>query len=348
MYFNSFESANSFLYPLVNNLTFRRLLDSDPGTGTDEDVTQPDSSPASSTIGEASLRCFHIEDAAFHQKSACHACGAATQFIPIPVPIPVPYPVHEWTNPFQESMMLYDAARLRSLPRTFWPPVSYLSQALFWPTLYTQLENRNVTARLDRDDDVPADSSSVAEIASAETNVREPTTQQAEVSGYLECEYGDVDSSDSSSDDELPIKRIYNVSGRVKRDSDDALPSSDDVSTDEECRLSQSSHLEDDMTSSGSSDTDSDDTGTVADKPKKFSRIFVVNRNASSSLSKSSSDTDSSDNDTDTEMDCMVVLKNVKQLSEETSEIFEGCDNDRGMYSSTLNICHSNLKIFYT
>lgn len=156
-----------------------------------------------------------------------------------------------------------------------------------------------------------------------------------ELTGYLECENRFVSTSGSSQDSsdssetsgnenqKSCVRRVYNVnSGESQRQSDDALPSSNVTSDcDEDGRHSQSSVREDDdMSSSGSADTESDDTGTVADrKPKKFSRIFVVNRNISSSSTNSSSsnsESDTSDNDTDTEMDCTVILTKIKPIEE--------------------------------
>lgn len=151
-------------------------------------------------------------------------------------------------------------------------------------------------------------------------------------SGYLQCERTYMSSSESSDSNadrnegrKPRVRRTYNVSGSVMRDSDDALPDSD-VSSDEEKvgRTSQSSvSREDEMSSSGSAETDSDDTGTVADqKPKKFARVFVVNTNDSSSdiedNTDSSSDTETSDNDTDTEKDC-IVLNYFKPLPDSES-----------------------------
>lgn len=164
-------------------------------------------------------------------------------------------------------------------------------------------------------------------------NVIKNAQESEEITGYLECENRYVsssdtsrdssDSSDTSGNENLKprIRRVYNInSGESQRQSDDALPSSNVTSDcDEDERNSHSSVREDDMSSSGSDDTDSDDTGTVADrKPKKFSRIFVVNKNISSSsnASSGSSDTDTSDNDTDTEMDCTVILTNIKPIEE--------------------------------
>lgn len=142
----------------------------------------------------------------------------------------------------------------------------------------------------------------------------------------------DSTSIDSSDDDgEQPmVRRVYNVTGSPNdRESDDALPSSN-VSSDNEEEVDGKSSAdekerEEEESSSGSADTDSNDTGTVADqKPKRFRRVFVVNHkgpNSSSSGSVSSSgDSDSSDNDTDTELDCSVVLTHVKLLSSEVVE----------------------------
>lgn len=161
--------------------------------------------------------------------------------------------------------------------------------------------------------------------------------ENEEITGYLECENRYVSTSDSSQDSsdssdtsgnenhKPRVRRVYYVNScENQRQSDDALPSSNVTSDcDDDGRHSHSSVREDDMSSSGSADSDSDDTGTVADhKPKKFSRIFVVNKNMSSSSDTTSgeSDTDTSDNDTDTEMDCTVILTKIKQIEENGSD----------------------------
>ncbi|VEN63730.1 unnamed protein product [Callosobruchus maculatus] len=174
----------------------------------------------------------------------------------------------------------------------------------------------------------------------------EPSEGQ-EVSGYLQCEERRYhSSSDSSSESasgsdedrerQVRVRRVYTVNGgggNEGRQSDDALPDSSNISSEGEMdagdnrRLSHSSirEYDDDMSSSGSADTDSDDTGTVADqKPKRFSRVFVVNKNQSSTSAtstSSSSDSDSSDNNTDTELDCTVVLNYVKQIDESSGDV---------------------------
>ncbi|KAJ8930780.1 hypothetical protein NQ314_016391, partial [Rhamnusium bicolor] len=173
-----------------------------------------------------------------------------------------------------------------------------------------------------------------------------------EITGYLECENCYISSTDASGDSsdscdtsdnthrKPRVRRVYNVNGGDGRQSDDALPSSNVTSDcdEEDGRLSHSSVREDDMSSSGSADTDSDDTGTVADqKPKRFSRIFVVNKNISSSsnASTSSSDTDTSDNDTDTEMDCTVILTNIKPI--DTEKIDENCSSSVSNLADNLD-----------
>lgn len=148
------------------------------------------------------------------------------------------------------------------------------------------------------------------------------------IGGYLLSETTYMSSSESSiSDSDLDndnvdrpvrVRRSYNVSGGNMRESDDALPNSDassdcdddDDDEDTECESSGNYEGNDDLSSSGSAETDSDDTGTVADQPKKFSKIFIVNTIDSSSDiedNSASSDTDTSDNDTDTEKDCLIL-----------------------------------------
>ncbi|XP_018565614.1 uncharacterized protein LOC108906745 [Anoplophora glabripennis] len=338
--------------PIGSPIVYRRTRESD--TGTDEDNVQLDSPASSDSLfhqarddnDSKAVECVHstTNSADAPRKPCCHSCGAAsTQYIPIPVPVPIPFPV--WAAPHDAGA----ASRLRSLPRGLWP---YVSQAaLIWPLInppgepHNNSDSRGVNIAVEmptaanRDSagqsaeasnaikpDEPAEDKLADETASK--SVLEPAEE--ELTGYLECENRDVSSSDSSGDSsdssdtsgnrKPRVRRVYNVNGGDGRQSDDALPSSNVTSCDEEDgRVSHSSVREDDMSSSGSADTDSDDTGTVADqKPKRFSRIFVVNKNVSSSSNAStSSDSDSSDNDTDTEMDCTVILTNVKHLDTE-------------------------------
>lgn len=146
------------------------------------------------------------------------------------------------------------------------------------------------------------------------------------------------DSTDSDVNDEevqnrTPrVRRMYVVSAVNPRESDDALPSSDMSDREEEINnellrsenegnsedfiSEKSQSTREDITSSGSSDTDTDtdDTGTVADrKPKRFSRVFVLNQRNTSSTSS----IDTSDNDTDVDFDCGVVFKAMKYLHDE-------------------------------
>ncbi|KAJ8978322.1 hypothetical protein NQ317_015936 [Molorchus minor] len=139
-----------------------------------------------------------------------------------------------------------------------------------------------------------ADNKAAAEQETAENHVgdKEPESKynnavdaSEELTGYLECENRYVSSTDSSGDssdssdtsdnaNQKPrVQRVYHVNGGEGRQSDDALPSSNVTSDcdEEDGRLSHSSVREDDMSSSGSADTDSDDTGTVADQnPRDF------------------------------------------------------------------------------
>lgn len=308
---------------------------------------------------EKAMECVHAANSAeTPKKPCCHNCGATpTQYIPIPVPVPIPFPV--WATPQDTVMLYGGdgaSTRLRSLPRSLWP---YVSQAaLIWPlinagephgVLHNNSDERGAHIAADMpaaanhntagqsaeassaiNDDQPEEP---AEVKLADDSVPNSVLEPAEeeLTGYLECENRDVSSGDSSGDSsdssdtsgnrKPRVRRVYNVNGGDERQSDDALPSSNVTSDcdEEDGRVSHSSVREDDMSSSGSADTDSDDTGTVADqKPKRFSRIFVVNKNVSSSSNAStSSDSDTSDNDTDTEMDCTVILTNVKHLDTE-------------------------------
>ncbi|XP_064212503.1 uncharacterized protein LOC664073 isoform X2 [Tribolium castaneum] len=307
--------------PFGSPIVYRRSRESD--TGTDEDTARLDS-PASSrddelleqlrsdrAMDEVALQCVHqVEEAA---RQPCQSCGAPTQYIPIPVPVPIPFPV-PWTP--QEALVLYGAeqnARLR-LPRNL--------LALIWPLL-NAAESAPLHSLLRSDASMPAVSEQNSEQPPGPSDEKS-TPEEVEISGYVEAETRCASSSDSSSDsdsDKPRVHRVYNVNGGDSRSSDDALPSSNVTSDcdEDDGRNSHSSVREDDMSSSGSADTDSDDTGTVADqKPKRFSRTFVVNKNVSSSSNESSSSSDdTSDNDTDTEMDCTVILTNIKHLSED-------------------------------
>lgn len=285
----------------------------------DEDIDEERNERA---MEEVAIKCAH-QDAPQRQ---CKSCGAATQYIPIPVPVPIPFPV-PWTPP--------PRFRVRNL----W---SYMSQAaLIWPLI-----NASTTSNFNSSSSMPVVSENSNVRANEEQIPSSPPLEvpnqdesdTEELSGYVQAEqkYSSTSESDTSAcsdcDDDNNgddnnkkrkiVHRVYNVNGD-SRDSDDALPSSNvtsDCDDEDDGRHSQSS-VPEDMSSTSSAETDSDDTGTVADKkPKRFSRTFVVNKNLSSSSSSnksSSSDTDSSDNDTDTEMDCTVVLTNIKHFSED-------------------------------
>lgn len=148
---------------------------------------------------------------------------------------------------------------------------------------------------------------------------------------YLSSSASEKSTESEDSDDgtrQPRVRRVYNVTGGSStRESDDALPSSNPVSDcDEDGRHSHSSVREYDMSTSESADTDSDDTGTVADKKsKRFSRVFVVNTNSSSSSASSrtssddetSSDSDAEDETGDNDSKTGVVLTKIKQLPEE-------------------------------
>lgn len=163
--------------------------------------------------------------------------------------------------------------------------------------------------------------------------------------GSSASESSSSDSSDEST--KSSNRRVYNVSGSPNDRDDDALPSST-ISTDNEDDLDRKSSADEkerendgEESSSGSADTDSNDTGTVADqKPKRFSRVFVVNHKGSSSdtsgSTSSSGASDSSDNDTDTERDCAVVLVNVKPLNPDDAPRKETLEDDCGAAGASL------------
>ncbi|KAH0809362.1 hypothetical protein GEV33_013424 [Tenebrio molitor] len=315
-------------------------------------------------MDEVALQCVHQPDGVdAPQRQPCQSCGAPTQFIPIPVPVPIPFPV-PWTPQEAVVLYGPDqnvSPRLRVLPRNL---LAYMSQAaLIWP-LINAGESGSLHSVLRGGECGPESDASMPTVSERSDPATQPTTAEedppgaaaggedkieqvncaevceGEVSGYVEaetrcasssassCESSDSDDGDDDDDNRKPrVHRVYTVNGGDSRESDDALPSSNVTSDcdEDDGRHSHSSVREDDMSSSGSADTDSDDTGTVADqKPKRFSRTFVVNKNLSSSSneSSSSSDTDTSDNDTDTEMDCTVILTNIKHLSEDV--VYEG------------------------
>ncbi|CAG9857439.1 unnamed protein product [Phyllotreta striolata] len=156
----------------------------------------------------------------------------------------------------------------------------------------------------------------LAQAALAWTTLGAATPPPADNERYPLCEPPEVavavpvppPDSDSSSEDG---RRSYQVSG-TERVSDE-----------------EGSVMEDDMTSSGGGTgggTDSDSDAAGGGKTKRFSKIFVVNKNASNS--SCTSGTDTSDDDTDTEMNCTVVLVNVKPIEEGADA---ECDNDNGV-----------------
>ncbi|XP_059622132.1 uncharacterized protein LOC132265448 isoform X2 [Phlebotomus argentipes] len=173
-------------------------------------------------------------------------------------------------------------------------------------------------------------------------------------SGYLQSESmfssSDSDSCDSDEVRNLgPIHRSYNVTGDASDNEGDGGVS--DVGQ-SDGRHSVSSSAREDPSSSETEATDSDDTGTVADrrpKSKRFSRVFVVNRRDSSSDSQSSDgDTeDSSDNDTDTEKDCGIILNYVKEIpdQEEGSESSESDSEESESEPEEINEAGDNSVI---
>lgn len=331
-------------------------------TGTDDDYARIDTgSPASSDSIYASKRDSEedkvMEDVALKCKHKvekelppCKRCGASTQYIPIPVPVPIPVPIPTmWTA--QEAMKFYASqpgseqalAKLRIFPRNLWPFLN--TAALMWPlvagasesvsTQFNDLESQTVVAQaVVPNAEYETVTLSTVDMDESDAIVESPQVPQddGDISGYLESEnrYDDSSTSSTETDDseynerrKSCVTRVYNVNGRDgARESDDALPSSNLSSCDEEDgRASR-----EDLTSSCTSDTDSDDTGTDQ-KSKKFSKVFVVNKDMdSSSHHSSSSDTDSSDNDTDTELDCTVILQNVKYIPEDDQEEVEAKD----------------------
>ncbi|XP_060527317.1 uncharacterized protein LOC132702588 isoform X2 [Cylas formicarius] len=313
--------------PLANRRRKRTIRES-----SDEDTSAPSPSDGLFGVRESSaeaLQCMHQNQqrhtsttTAANQTechSPCRTCGgsSAAQFIPIPVPVPIPFPV-PWGSVSGDSsnpMVLYKQLHQK---QNLWQYFAQHASNLVYPAAPAQ------NPMIGGEDDGGDGSKETGEAEAEEE-------QEAEPAGHLESENRassgpDSTSSDSSdSDPEHPrVSRVYNVSGSPNsRESDDALPSSNvtsDCDEENEPRCSDDEH-EDEETSSGSADTDSNDTGTVADqKPKRFSRVFVVNHKGSSSSSSeaaTSSNEDSSDNDTDTEMDCTVVLTNIKPLAAE-------------------------------
>ncbi|KAH1005526.1 hypothetical protein HUJ04_006486 [Dendroctonus ponderosae] len=332
--------------PLGSPLLARRVRES-----SDEDIGVPSPSnrpraPPQAGAADA-MQCVHQSttgqpvDQTSHPLT-CKTCGGcafspAAQYIPVPVPIPIPFPVPWGANP-SNLVPIYKSLS-NAQAGEFW---QYLAQVPGFP--WSLFEKLMIDER-------------VGEAAAKEGGEERQSCEDAnpaedEPRGYLECENrgssaSDSTSIDSSDDDgdQPMVRRVYNVTGSPNdRESDDALPSSN-VSTDNEEEVDGKSSAdekerEEEESSSGSADTDSNDTGTVADqKPKRFRRVFVVNHkgpNSSSSGSVSSSgESDSSDNDTDTELDCSVVLTNVKHLSSEVVEDLqqqppEGSEEDNG------------------
>ncbi|XP_050297159.1 uncharacterized protein LOC126736703 isoform X2 [Anthonomus grandis grandis] len=302
-------------------------------------------SPASTTTVPATATNNH--------NSCCCCKNTVHQYIPVPVPIPVPFPV-PW-NPFNKVM---NGANVQQQQQEFWQYLQKQVQQQWAGGLSPHLEKPMIGEKVEVREDGGGDGvdfvreerqgrewglfgdkrveekpseggqEKVDEVAVV---VEQEEENMGEPMGYLECENrgsSGSSSTDSSDDEEGEnLRRVYNVSGSPNsRYSDDALPSSAETTDNEDQKSSadEKEREDEEETSSGSADTDSDDTGTVADqKPKRFSRVFVVNHKAGSGSSSSSSSSeglseeDSSDEDTDTELDCTVVLTNVKQLEED-------------------------------
>lgn len=150
--------------------------------------------------------------------------------------------------------------------------------------------------------------------------------QQESDEGYLVSESVFSSDQESETDSEsslcdslkAPVQRSYDVVG-TSLTADNAFEEESD--TTEPSRNSSAMHQR-----SSDSGTDTDDTGTVVDrrKSKRFTKVFIVNRNEASSDSNTdnltqtsdSSDDDSSDNDTDIDRDCGIVLNYMKNLSD--------------------------------
>ncbi|XP_066246209.1 uncharacterized protein [Euwallacea similis] len=326
----------------------KRLIDSPLGSpllqrrprireSSDEDAAiapSPTNPSVTGTTAEA-MQCVHQSTAGQSvdhslRTYTCKSCGGfgdpapVAQYIPVPIPVPFPVPWGGTSLPF--SLYKSTFANLQRCapgntnvqPGDLW---QYFAQVLPW----SMLEKAMIDARKNAGE----------KDEKKEDNKEGPGQADDEPKGHLECENRGSSasesstSSDSSGDEgKPPTSNVYNVTGN-DRDSDDALPSSDVTDEDEVDRKSSADEKEredGEESSSGSADTDSNDTGTVADqKPKRFSRVFVVNHQDSSSASGSSGsgESDSSDNDTDTELDCGVVLVNVKQLRSEESDVAE-------------------------
>lgn len=170
---------------------------------------------------------------------------------------------------------------------------------------------------------------------------------------------------DEQSKNHQSVKRSYDVCRFSANNLNNAVISeSSDVcaSEDDESSMTTSSSVPE---NSSDAETESDDTGTVADrkpKTKSFYKVFIVNEhNSSDSDSHSSSETDasnsSSDNDTNTERDCYdnteillnqssdsnvsddqndeIILKHIKYLSNNESYETDPYTNTEQNYSAT-------------
>ncbi|KAK9875209.1 hypothetical protein WA026_006000 [Henosepilachna vigintioctopunctata] len=283
--------------------------------------------------------------------------------VPIPVPIPTLWTAQEALKFYgmQQQANEQTLGRLRIFPRNLWPFLN--AAALSWPVMGgagepisvqpTQSSEYDSESEASRRTDAPdyeafAMRENMNECNDNERkveleNVREENQPKSPqhvpeieepIYGYLESEnrFDDSSSSSTETDDseyneqrKTCVTRVYNVNGRDgSRESDDALPSSNLSSCDEDDAQASPGSAREDMTSSCSADTDSDDTGTDQ-KSKRFSKVFVVNKNEDSSSEKHSScsESDTSDNDTDTELDCTVVLQNIKYINQEDENAVE-------------------------
>lgn len=150
-------------------------------------------------------------------------------------------------------------------------------------------------------------------------------------------------SSDEESGDEKslkPVQRSYDVAGASQVENVVA-PGSSDID-------SMSSNREDGT--SGTEASDSEDTGIDdrRSKPKRFTKVFVVNKNTPTSESdscssinvmesSSSDDEDSSDNDTDTDGITLNYMKPLDQEEEDDDNGHESHESDEADQEIVLN-----------
>lgn len=153
--------------------------------------------------------------------------------------------------------------------------------------------------------------------------------------GYLVSESVFTSSDDESGDEQSlkTVQRSYDVAGAAQSENVVAQGSSD---------IESNSSNHEDVTS-GTDATDSEDTGIDdrRSKSKRFTKVFVVNKNAPTSESdscssinvveSSSDDEDSSDNDTDTDG---ITLNYMKPLEQEEENNDHDSNSEQEMVSS--------------